>query len=178
MKYADGGGSGGGDDGDNELRCHATKNCTKGNVKMGVEKEKKWKETKRKRTAWQAQEKRQQAQRASGRRKQLTVVARHAEGQLCRMRCQQRRTRGAEGQGRGVRERLGGRGMGECRGSDNRQQEHKYYKQFNIILMPCHVVLCLGYAASSATPTASHARTHKHSHTPIHIYMRVYLPCK
>lgn len=102
-------------------------------------------------------------------RKEVTVAARHVEGQLCTMRCQQRRTRAAESKSR---RRVRERGM-MWESSDNRQQEHKYYKQFNIILMPCHVVLCLcSYAASSATPPRAP------SHTHIHIYMRVYLACK
>lgn len=100
-------------------------------------------------------------------RKEVTVAARHAEGQLCTMRCQQRRTRAAESKSR---RRVRERGM-MWESSDNRQQEHKYYKQFNIILMPCHVVLCLcSYAASSVTPPQPHSHTHTYIFTCVFIW--------
>lgn len=51
-------------------------------------------------------------------RKEVTVAARHAEGQLCKMRCQQRRTRAEErNRGMGAGGRAGGCAKGATTGN-------------------------------------------------------------
>lgn len=84
MKYADGVSRE-----SNELRCHAKKNCAKGG---GREREEKMKKL----CGMTSTRERSDNKKAMRGRKEVTVAARHAEGQLCTMRCQQRRTRAEE----------------------------------------------------------------------------------
>lgn len=165
MKYADGGGW-------HWITMPRNEKLHKGEWKWKEAKAKAREENKKKkkkgnRTAWQAQEKRQQ-QRAMGWRKE----GGDSSGKTCR------RTTMYNEMPTKADTSCKGRGRGKRGGSDNRrQQEHKYYKQFNIILMPCHIVLCLSLSLSRSCVCHAPSLLTR-TRTLTHIYMRVYLPCK
>lgn len=158
MKYADGVSRE-----SNELRCHAKKNCAKGGCKRIPVREGERERGKNEKTVRHDKHKREKRQQKGDARQE----GGDSSGKTCRRTTMYNEMPTKADTSR-RKEQDGGESRRMCERSNNRQQEHKYYKQFNIILMPCHVVLCLcSYAAPSATPPPPASVTHTHTHTYI-----------